>query len=338
MKRTALYFVAPGTVEVRLEAVPDIGPTEVLVRTAVSAISAGTEMLIYRGQFPGAASESVDKISTDLSYPMAYGYACVGQVVELGSSIDRMWQDRLVFAFRPHASHFVCTPRDLLPVPDGVPVEEAAFLPNMETAVNLIQDGAPILGERVLVLGQGIVGLLSTALLREFPLAGLVTADRYELRRTVSAQLGVAAALDPASGDFRELAAGQSSGDSRGFDLVLEITGSPDALNNSIALTAFSGRILVASWYGLKSAPLELGAGFHRSRIRILSSQVSSISPELSGRWDKDRRFGVAWDALRRIRPAKWITHRFGLDQAAEAYALLDRSPETALQVMFDYS
>ena len=223
-------------------------------------------------------------------------------------------------------------------MPDGVQVDDAAFFPNMETAVNLIQDAAPILGERVLVLGQGIVGLLSAALLREFPLACLVTADRFAVRRDASTQLGVSAALDPEADGFRALAAAQAGAESKGFDHVLEISGNPDALNDAIALTAFGGRILVASWYGLKSASLELGTSFHRSRIKIVSSQVSSISPELSGRWDKNRRFSVAWDALRRIHPAKWITRRFPLDQAGEAYALLDRAPEQTLQVVFEYS
>lgn len=337
MNRNALYFIAPGQVDVRLEPIPDLRPNEVLVKSVLSAISAGTEMLIYRGQFPRGSNELGDAISTDLRYPLTYGYACVGRVVDTGAAVDRIWQGRLVFVFRSHASHWVCALEDLLPVPDGVPVDDAVFLPNMETAVNLIQDAAPILGERVLVLGQGIVGLLSAALLHEFPLACLVTADRYEVRRKSSAQIGVSAALDPAAGDFHELAADQAGGEASRFDLVLEITGNPDALNDAIALTAFSGRVLVASWYGLKRAPLDLGAGFHRSRIRILSSQVSSIGPELSGRWDKNRRFNVAWDALRRIHPARWITRRFLLDQAVEAYALLDRSPEQALQVVFEY-
>jgi threonine dehydrogenase-like Zn-dependent dehydrogenase len=109
-------------------------------------------------------------------------------------------------------------------------------------------------------------------------------------------------------------------------------------LNEAIELTAFSGRIVVGSWYGEKRGELNLGGSFHRSRIKLISSQVSTIAPELSGRWDKSRRFEVAWSALQRIRPEKWITHRFPLEKAAEAYHLLDENPQETIQVVFEYS
>ena len=95
---------------------------------------------------------------------------------------------------------------------------------------------------------------------------------------------------------------------------------------------------MIGSWYGEKRAPLDLGGKFHRSRIRLVSSQVSSIAPELSGRWDKARRFGVAWEALKRIQPEKWITHRFPLSEAQEAYRLLDENPQDSLQVIFQHT
>jgi threonine dehydrogenase-like Zn-dependent dehydrogenase len=120
-------------------------------------------------------------------------------------------------------------------------------------------------------------------------------------------------------------------------DLSIELSGSPDALNDAIALTGFSGRIVVGSWYGRKPAQIDLGGSFHRSRIKLLSSQVSSISPELSGRWDKARRFESAWGAIRRIQPEKWITHRFPLEKAGEAYLLLEEAPGSAIQVLFTY-
>lgn len=337
MVRRVLYFTAPGALMVREEPIAALQSDQLLVKTLVSGISAGTELLIYRGQFTRDLAEVGDVISSRLEYPLPYGYASVGRVEALGSSVDRDWHGRLVFAFQPHASHFIAAPGEVIPLPDGLDLLDAVFLANAETAVNLVQDAAPILGEHVLVLGQGIVGLLTTALLREFPLQSLATADRFELRRTASLQLGVAGALDPAAGNFREAAGRLSGSRAEGFDLVIELSGSPSALDDAIALTGFSGRIVVGSWYGQKPAALDLGGSFHRSRIRIVSSQVSTISPDLTGRWDKPRRFAVAWEALRRIRPSSWITHRFSLDQAAEAYALLDRAPESALQVVFEY-
>ncbi len=336
MDRKLVYFVAPGRVELREESLPGLKEDEVLVETQVSGISAGTEMLVYRGQFPRDLEDSHDSLSSGLNYPLSYGYACVGRVKEIGASVPREWEQRLVFAFQPHTSHFIAFPNSLFPIPESLSAESAVFLPNMETAVNLVQDAAPLIGERALVLGQGILGLLTAALLHEFPLEYLATADRYELRRKVSLELGVNAALDPTFDDFRVVALGSSPGVQHGFDLVIELSGNPSALDYAIALTLFSGRVVIGSWYGEKRASIDLGGKFHRSRIKLISSQVSSIAPDLSGRWDKSRRFEVAWNALRRIRPEKWITHKFPLEQAAQAYQLLDSSPELAIQIIFD--
>ena len=337
MDRRVVYFTAPGKVELREESLPALNADEVLVETHISAISAGTEMLVYRGQFPRDVIDSHDSLSSGLNYPLAYGYASVGRVTEIGASVPREWENRQVFAFQPHSSHFITTPNSLISIPELLSPENAVFLPNMETAVNLVQDAAPLIGERVLVLGQGILGLLTTALLHEFPLEYLAVADRFELRRKASLELGVNASLDPTFEDFRTLAIQSSAGMQHGFDLIIELSGNPSALDDAIALTVFSGRVVIGSWYGEKRASIDLGGKFHRSRIRLISSQVSSISPELSGRWDKPRRFEVAWNALKRIQPEKWITHKFPLEQAAQAYQLLDSSPELAIQIIFNY-
>ena len=330
MESRSLVFTAPRRVEVRTAPLPPLQDDEVLVETLCSAISAGTEMLVYRGQFPHL-HDSQDGLSSDLEYPLAYGYACVGKVREVGRSVNREWQDKLVFAFQPHSSSFIIHPSSLIPIPHSLLPENACFLPNMETAVNLVQDGAPILGERVLVLGQGVVGLLTASLLSEFPLENLAVVDGIEMRRrelkVESGKLKVKS-LSPA--DLRP-----STFDS--FDLVFELTGSPAALNTAIEHTTFSGRIVIGSWYGQKRAEIDLGGSFHRSRIRLISSQVSSISPELSGRWDKPRRFEVAWQALERIQPQKWVTHRFSIDEAGKAYQLLDEHPQETIQVIFEY-
>jgi len=288
-------------------------------------------MLVYGGQFP-QLKDAHDVVSSALNYPLAYGYACVGVVRELGKQVDSSWKDRLVFSFQPHTSAFIAHPSFLIPIPKSLAPENACFLPNMETAVNLVQDGAPILGERVLVLGQGVVGLLTASLLSEFPLESLYVVDGIELRRQALQAEGQKSKASNLSPDDLRL----SNVDS--FDLAYELTGSPSALNTAIEHTAFSGRIIIGSWYGQKRAEIDLGGTFHRSRIRLISSQVSTISPELSGRWDKSRRFEVAWQALERIQPVKWITHRFTIEDAAKAYYLLDEHPQEAIQTVFNYS
>lgn len=338
MKARTLFFTAPKQVEIREESLPPLKSDEVLVETLCSAISAGTEMLIYRGEFPHLA-DSHDNLSSDLQYPLAYGYATVGVVRYTGKHVDKWWLDRLVFSFQPHTSHFIAKPEALITIPLLLSPESACFLPNMETAVNLVQDGAPILGERVLVLGQGVVGLLVASLLKEFPLERLVTSDRYALRRKASLEMGTDDSLDPGllKRNFNGSGNTRQSGYAQYFDLTFELSGSPSALNDAIALTAFSGRIVIGSWYGEKKAPLDLGGAFHRSRIQLISSQVSTIAPALSGRWDKVRRFEVAWEALKRIQPQKWITHRFPIEEAEKAYRLLDEKPQETIQVIFEY-
>jgi threonine dehydrogenase-like Zn-dependent dehydrogenase len=204
----------------------------------------------------------------------------------------------------------------------------------METAINLVQDGAPILGERVLVLGQGVVGLLTASLLSEFPLETLVAADCYGLRRELS-PARQSLCLDPNSSSFHKDAMALLNDRA---DLTFELSGRPETLNDALALTGFGGRIVIGSWYGEKRAEIDLGGTFHRSRIKLISSQVSTIAPELSGRWDKARRFEAAWKALERVQPEKWITHRFPLEDAKAAYHLLDENPQEAIQVVVKYS
>jgi len=335
IENKTIIFTAPGQVEIRQAVLPPLTQGQMLVETICSAISPGTELLVYRGQFPKELADTHDSLSSGLQYPAPYGYACVGRVIKISKEMRHRWLGRLVFAFQPHTSHFIATPEEVLPIPDGMSPETACFLPNMETAVNLTQDSAPILGEQTLVFGQGIVGLLTAALLAEFPLASLVTCDCFPLRREASLALGVSAALDPYVSEFREQVRKLLPS---GADLSIELSGSPSALDDAIASTGFGGRVVIGSWYGEKKAALDLGGAFHRSRIKLIASQVSTIAPELSSRWDKARRFQVAWDALTRIQPQRWITHRFPLDQAKEAYQLLDKSPEETIQVIFDYA
>lgn len=332
--RQTLHFTAPYQVELREEPLTAPAAREVLVETLCSAISPGSEMLVYRGQFP-SLPDTNDNLSSALAYPTPYGYACVGRILATGPQVDETLAGQLVFAFHPHSTHFNAPLDSLRFLPTGISPETACFLPNTETAINLVHDAAPLLGERALLLGQGIVGLLTAALLTEFPLQTLLTADRHPLRRQASRALGLTDSLDPAQPDFRQCALALLN--QSGADFSLELSGAPAALNDAIALTRFSGRIIIGSWYGNQNVPLDLGGAFHRSRISLCASQVSTIRPELSARWDKARRFALAWDALGRIQPERWITQRIPIEQAAKAYRLLDQEPETSIQIILTY-
>ena len=333
MKRHSLYFTAPGQVAVIEEELPTLLPEQVLVESVFSAISPGTELLFFRGLFPEdmRVDESIPALEQTAAYPLKYGYSVVGRVVATGAAVDNAWHDRLVFAFHPHESHFNADLSELIPVPEGISAEDAAFLPNMETALNFVMDGAPLVGEHVAIFGQGIVGLLTTAVLAQFPLSSLVTFDPFANRRLASLKMGARASMDPH--EIEALKTMQPDG----ADLVYELSGSPEALDQAIAATAYTGRVVIGSWYGRKKAPLDLGGRFHRSRIRLMSSQVSSISPELSGRWTKQRRFDLAWEMLRKIKPSRQITQQVPFAQAASAYRLLETQPDQIIQIIFTY-
>lgn len=332
-----LIFRAPRRVVLKREPLgaPEAGQVE--VETAVSGISAGTEMLIYRGLAPRdlPADEVLPALPGRLAFPLRYGYACVGRVAGLGPGVDDSWLGRRAFAFHPHASRFVVPVADLQPVPDEVSNDQAVFLPQVETALSLVHDGAPLAGEHTVVFGQGVVGLLVTSLLARIPLTRLVTFDRLSRRRGLSLGLGAQVSLDPgkanAQGEARAVLGPP------GADLAFELSGEPAALEAALSLTGFSGRVVIGSWYGRKRADLDLGGAFHRSRIRLVSSQVSRIDPALSGRWDKARRFEAAWRLIQEIHPENWISHRIPFDRAGRAYQLLDRRPGEALQVVLTY-
>jgi threonine dehydrogenase-like Zn-dependent dehydrogenase len=120
-------------------------------------------------------------------------------------------------------------------------------------------------------------------------------------------------------------------------DLVFELSGRPSTLNAAIAVAGFGSRVVIGSWYGTKPVEIDLGGHFHRRRIRLISSQVSTLPAHMAPRWDKVRRREAAWDVIRRLRPSRFITHVLPVEHAPEAYEMLDRRPENVLQVVLSY-
>lgn len=337
MNRHVVRFAAPYCVTVEEEPLPPPPPGRVLVQTLVSAISPGTELLVYRGRWPAgvAVDESIPSLAGDFAYPLKYGYSCVGKVVDLGAGVPHEWLDTRVFAFNPHESHFIADPASLVPVRTGVPYAAAALLPNMETAVNFLLDGRPVIGDRVAVFGQGVVGLLTTALLARMPLSALAVLDRFPLRRAKAVEFGAHMAFDPQIPNVITLV--KEHFDRTAADLTYELSGNPAALDQAISVTGFNGRVVVGSWYGTKKTEIDLGGYFHRSRISIVSSQVSTLAPEFTGRWTTSRRLQVAMRMVENIRPTGLVTHRLPVERAAEAFALLDQHPEDTIQVILTY-
>jgi 2-desacetyl-2-hydroxyethyl bacteriochlorophyllide A dehydrogenase len=333
-----LWFTGPRSVEVRTRTISDPAPDEVRISAHVSAVSSGSESLLYSGNVPTEQSTeaSVDDLSEDLSYPTRYGYAVVGHVEAVGAGVDADWLDRRVFAFHPHASHFCTSPEELVVLPETLSDETAVLLANAETAVNLVLDGAPRIGEHAIVFGQGTVGLLTTALLGQHPLSSLHTVDLHESRRQLGLDLGADRTIDPVDLPDADASVYEPP---EGADLTYELTGQPAVLDDAIEVTGFDGRVIVGSWYGQKRAALDLGGQFHRSRIDLKSSQVSTIAPELRGRWSSERRLDVALDQLQTLASDldPLVTDRLSLDSVDEAFDRIDETPGETVQVLLTY-
>lgn len=328
LDRHAVEFQAPETVSVVEETV-ECGAEELVIRTDRSAISAGTELLIYRGEVPGqlSADPTIDALDGDLSYPLRYGYAGVGEVVAQGASVEGPWEGRRVFSFHPHASHMIASPDAVVPIPDDVDYERASMLPSVETAVAIVQDARPEVGARVLIFGAGVIGMLTSMLLAAMPLMDVVIVDPSADRRAAAgATAGVTAVHPDATADM-----------DASFDLGVELSGDPRALDQCIGCMQYDADVVVGSWYGNKDAHLDLGAHYHRNHITVRSSQVSRVPPGLRGRWSKVRRLQTAMQAIRDLPVGSLITHRIQLDDVADAYARLADGDTTMLQVLLTY-
>ncbi len=325
-KRRYVLFTGPRRLEIQEAAIPcpDRSLNEFLVRTLATGISAGTELRFYRGNFSQGVllDEQILALRQPFQYPTTYGYSNVGEVEADG---------RRVFSFRPHESHYVASDESLFAVPEDVSVEGAVLWPSFETAVNLILDARPLIGEKVLVVGQGIIGLAVTALLSEYPLQQLCTIDKLAKRREASVRIGADYSFTPEE-------AMDSSFDVKDFDLAIELSGHAEGLNLATNGVGFEGRVVVGSWYGEKPQMVELGTHFHRGRLQLISSQVSHINPCFTKRWDRARRMETAARALARFPVETLISHRFPVERAGQAYSLLDREPENCLQVLLTYT
>ncbi len=322
-----VVFVAPRQVELVPVDVPELGPGELLVRTLWSGISAGTELLAYRGLLDPELplDERIGSLGGTFRYPFAYGYSCVGTVERSAGSTP---VGTLVFAFHPHQDRFVVAEQDVVVLPSGTAPRSATLFPLVETGLQLSLDAGPVAHDTVVVLGLGAVGVITALLLRRAG-ATVVVADPLAERRELAVSLGLPATTP------EELPSSVAPG---GVPLLLELSGAPAALADGLALLAHEGTALVGSWYGTQPVSLPLGADFHRRRLVIRSSQVSTIPAALAGRWDVARRRRVVGELLATLPLSALTTTEVAFDDAATAYDALDRRAPGVVHVALRYS
>lgn len=330
----ALWFAAPRAAEIRAEALPDPGSGEVRVRAEVSAISQGTEMLVYRGRVAEETALDLPTLAGSFALPIKYGYASVGRVVALGEGVTGLALGDRVFVLHPHQTEYVVPAGAAWRLPRDFSPQAAAFAANVETALNVLLDAPPRLGETAVVFGQGIVGLLLTQLLRRAGAARVVAVEPYPFRRGLARRLGADEALAPEEATPARL---RALTEGRGADVVYEASGAPAALQTAVDAVAQEGMVVAVSWYGARPVTLDLGRSFHRQRVRLHSSQVGSIDPSLAPRWDFARRRQTVLNLLPQLRLAELVTHRFPFESAPEAYRLLEEHPEETAQILFTY-
>jgi len=268
----AFWTTGPGHGEIRREALAPPGPDGTLVRAIASGVSRGTEALIFAGRVPPGQYDAMRAplMAGTFPFPVKYGYSTVGATAEGGR----------VFVLHPHQDVFVAPAAMCVPLPPHLPSGRAVLAANMETALNIVWDAAPLAGERIMVVGAGVVGLLVAALLARVPAARVSVIDTDPRRRPLAERLGCAFA-DP-------------SGAAREQELIVHASASEAGLRLALAAASFEARIVEASWFGDATPALPLGEAFHARRLRLISSQVGAVAAPMRGRRSHRERLEMA--------------------------------------------
>ncbi|MGP4020846.1 zinc-dependent alcohol dehydrogenase [Saccharopolyspora sp. 5N708] len=278
----AFWLRRPGEGEIRPVALPAPGADEVLVRTLYSGVSRGTEALVFRGEVPVSQYAAMRAPFQDGEFPgpVKYGYLNVGVVAQGPADL----LGRTVFCLYPHQTRYVVPINAVTPVPESVPPERAVLAGTVETALNAVWDAAPLLGDRIAVVGAGMVGCCVAALLAGLPGARVQLIDVNPRRARIAAALGVEFATpDAAVGDC---------------DLVVHASATEAGLARSLQLLVPEGEVIELSWYGDRRVAVPLGEAFHSRRLAVRGSQVGTVSPARRGRRTFADRMALALDLL----------------------------------------
>ncbi|TWI87090.1 threonine dehydrogenase-like Zn-dependent dehydrogenase [Roseibium hamelinense] len=289
----ALWYVSPGKLEIKSEPVPNVGDRVAVVRALHSAISRGTERLIFHGKVPESEWERMRAPNQEgaFPFPVKYGYAAVGKVEAGPISLI----GARVFGLFPHQTVFVAEPDKLVKIPQNVPSDRAALAANMETALNALWDAMPSPGDHICVVGGGLVGLLTAYLCGQMPGTEVTVVDVNPGRRTVAHKLGLRFAM-PTEAPKEQ-------------DLVFHTSANAGGLETAFKIAGTEAKIIEMSWYGVEKVDVQLGQDFHSRRLILKSSQVGSIRSDRQARWSFSRRLAKAMELLDDARLDCLVTH-----------------------------
>lgn len=282
MRASALWYVAPRECALNEVTLPGAGPQDCVVRTLWSGISRGTERLVFEGRVPPSECERMRAPFQDgaFPFPVKYGYCAVGEV-EAGPT---GMLGRTVFCLHPHQDRFIAPSERLLLVPQSVPARRAVLAANMETALNAHWDAGSGPGDRIVVVGGGVLGLLTAWLAARLPGAEVTLVDIAPGRAEIAATLGFGFSLPS-----------EAPSDA---DIVFHASASAAGLTTAIAAAGLEARIVELSWYGEGAVPAPLGGAFHSRRLQLISSQVGQVAPSRRPRWNYARRASTAMALL----------------------------------------
>jgi 2-desacetyl-2-hydroxyethyl bacteriochlorophyllide A dehydrogenase len=310
----AVWFESPGIAAVREEALREPGPGEVLVQGLCSGISAGTERLVLAGNVPPEAHAimALPQMRGGFDLPISYGYALVGRIEAVGAGGPAHRVGERVLLLHPHHDRVIAPIDAIRPLPEGPPSERLVLLPSLETAINVVWDAGISLGDRVLVTGLGVVGLLIAHLAARAGADEIIAVDPDADRRALALALGATETLaEPDPAVVAEC------------DVSIEASGSPRALAAIVEHAGLEASVIVASWYGSAITPLALGGRFHPHRVSLRSSQVGRIDPRRSARWTYARRWALAGELACDADLDRLIAPSVPLSQAPTVYAEL---------------
>lgn len=319
---SALWYEAAGQAALRAETLAARGEGQALCQALWSGISRGTERLVFRGMVPESEHERMrcPYQAGSFTFPVKYGYAMVARV-ETGPEAIK---GRDCFILHPHQSRFVADAASLHPLPEGLPARRACLAPNMETALNIFWDAEVLAGDRVTVIGGGVVGLLTAALAAGVPGTEVSLSDTNPARADLGKALGFRFVAPDAIPDEQ--------------DVVIHASGQPQGLRAALAAAGNNARVVEASWFGERRAELALGGSFHSRRLQIISSQVGQIPPRQQPRWNYARRLGVAMSLLCAPRFDALITNELAFQRVTDdlSAALADDAPGLMTVLRYD--
>jgi NADPH:quinone reductase-like Zn-dependent oxidoreductase len=309
----ALWYVGPRRAELRPIALGRPGPGEAFVETLWSGISRGTERLVFEGRVPPSEYDRMRAPvqDGDFPFPVKYGYCAVGRVAEG----PREWLGQTVFALHPHQDGFNLSVAALTPIPERIPPRRAILAAHMETALNALWDSGAGPGDRIVVVGAGVVGLLVARLAAGLPGAAVHVVDVVAARAPLVNTLGATFLVPPERGDAGEA------------DIVFHASASSEGLAAALAFAGLEATIVEMSWYGDAMVDVPLGGSFHSKRLRLISSQVGHVAASRRPRWTHQRRLAKAMELLDDARLDGLISDEIGFaDLPREIGARLERA------------